>query len=515
MSWQNNEILFRGAKKISLWRLVFTVIFIALPVRAVNVPLAWDPSSDPNVAGYKIYYGLASHVYTSTIDVGNVTNTTITGLSVNTTYFFAATTYDASGLESGFSNEATYTTSTNATSTPPVVYQPPTLNPVSSLSINENAGLQTINLTGISLGSGQSLSITAVSSNPALIANPTVNYSSPASYGSLSFTPTLNASGTTTITMTANNGLAQSNIVTRTFNVTVNPVYQPPTLNPVSSLSINENAGLQTVNLTGISLGTGNAVTITAVSSNPALIANLNVNYSSPASSGSLSFTPALNASGTTIITVTANNGLTQSNLVIRTFNVTVAAVNQPPTLDPIGNLTFAFNSAAQTVNLTGISPGAPGEIQPLIVSAVSSNPNIVPNPAVAYSSPKTNGTLTIKPVANTNGSATITVTVNDGAPFNHLLTRTFAVAILANGAVVPAATVVSLPATLSSATRINGHFSFTVNGVTGKYYAVQASSDMINWTPVQTNTTASTFTFEDSDGTQTQRFYRTVEVVP
>ena len=220
------------------------------------------------------------------------------------------------------------------------------------------------------------------------------------------------------------------------------------------------------------------------------------------------------NTNGSATITVTVNDGAPLNHLFTQSFTVTVNP-NQPPTLDPIGNLTFAFDSAAQTVNLTGISPGAPGEIQPLIVTAVSSNPNIVPNPAVAYSSPKTNGTLTIKPVANTNGSATITVTVNDGAPFNHLVTRTFAVAILANGAVVPAATVVSLPATLSSATRINGHFSFTVNGVTGKYYAVQASSDMINWTPVQTNTTASTFTFEDSDATQTQRFYRTVEVVP
>ena len=74
----------------------------ALP--ANQVTLAWNPSV-ANVSGYKIYYGVASGVYTNSIDVGNVTNATITGLVPFTTYFFAAKSYDAFGVLSDFSNE--------------------------------------------------------------------------------------------------------------------------------------------------------------------------------------------------------------------------------------------------------------------------------------------------------------------------------------------------------------------------------------------------------------------------
>jgi hypothetical protein len=94
--------------------LIHTVILLAWPASAsMTIPLVWDPSANSNVAGYKIYYGVVSHVYTDSVDVGNVTNAIITGLSASTTYYFAATTYDASGYESGFSNE-TITTVPNS-----------------------------------------------------------------------------------------------------------------------------------------------------------------------------------------------------------------------------------------------------------------------------------------------------------------------------------------------------------------------------------------------------------------
>jgi len=42
-----------------------------------TIPLAWNQSPDPTVAGYNVYYGTASHTYTSRIHLGNVTNATI------------------------------------------------------------------------------------------------------------------------------------------------------------------------------------------------------------------------------------------------------------------------------------------------------------------------------------------------------------------------------------------------------------------------------------------------------
>ena len=74
-----------------------------------SVTLAWNPSTDPGVVGYNVYYGGASGAYTNEICVGNATNVTISGLVRGTTYYFAATKYASSGVESPFSSEVVYT----------------------------------------------------------------------------------------------------------------------------------------------------------------------------------------------------------------------------------------------------------------------------------------------------------------------------------------------------------------------------------------------------------------------
>jgi len=79
-----------------------------MTAKAATVGLAWDASSDPTVTGYKIYTGTALLVYTNSINVGNTTNCTISNLVVGVTYHFAATAYNAFGLESDYSAEATY-----------------------------------------------------------------------------------------------------------------------------------------------------------------------------------------------------------------------------------------------------------------------------------------------------------------------------------------------------------------------------------------------------------------------
>ena len=73
--------------------------------------LAWDAVADPNVAGYRVYYGTAPGTYPDFVDVAkNVTTVSVTGLSSGTTYYFAATTRDSSN-ESVFSNEVCKTIS--------------------------------------------------------------------------------------------------------------------------------------------------------------------------------------------------------------------------------------------------------------------------------------------------------------------------------------------------------------------------------------------------------------------
>ena len=99
----------------------------AQPPTNPSVSLAWDPSTDPDVTNYNLYYGLAHSNYTvGPIPMGNVTNFIATNLVYgwNTNYYFAATAKDSLGLESDFSNEVVYTVPTNNITTnvvPPVL----------------------------------------------------------------------------------------------------------------------------------------------------------------------------------------------------------------------------------------------------------------------------------------------------------------------------------------------------------------------------------------------------------
>ena len=67
--------------------------------------LTWNPSTSTNLAGYKVYMGTASGGYSSSITVGSVTSYTVSNLGFGSTYYFAVTGYNTSGIESGFSNE--------------------------------------------------------------------------------------------------------------------------------------------------------------------------------------------------------------------------------------------------------------------------------------------------------------------------------------------------------------------------------------------------------------------------
>lgn len=79
-----------------------------------SVSLSWDPSTDPNVAGYRVYSGTASHDYSGSLDVGSATGASVPVPLSGVTYYFAVTAYDSLGNQSDFSNEAYYSTpSTN------------------------------------------------------------------------------------------------------------------------------------------------------------------------------------------------------------------------------------------------------------------------------------------------------------------------------------------------------------------------------------------------------------------
>jgi hypothetical protein len=74
-----------------------------------SATLAWDPSSGTNpIANYNVYYGVASATYTNVVAAGTNTAMSISNLVAGTTYYFAATAVDTSGLESDYSSEVVW-----------------------------------------------------------------------------------------------------------------------------------------------------------------------------------------------------------------------------------------------------------------------------------------------------------------------------------------------------------------------------------------------------------------------
>jgi Cadherin-like domain/Secretion system C-terminal sorting domain len=368
-------------------------------------------------------------VYTSANPTGSLKYTPVA--NANGTAIITVTVNDGGSANSTIVR--TFTVTVNA------VNDQPTLDAINSpAAIDEDATEQTVGLSGIGTGAANendALVITATSSNTALIPNPVVVYTSANPTGSLKYTPVANAFGTATITVTVDDLGSGNNTIVRSFTVTVNAVNDQPTLDAISDPgAIDEDAAEQTIGLSGIGTGAANetqALLVTATSNNTSLIANPVIEYISANATGSLKYTPVANANGTAIITVTVDDGGSPNNTIVKTFTVTVNAVNDQPTLNAISNPAAIDEDATeQTVGLSGIGTGAANEIQVLVVTATSNNTSLIPNPIVVYTSANPTGSLKYTPVANANGTAIITVTVNDGGSLNNTVVRTFTVTV-------------------------------------------------------------------------------------
>jgi hypothetical protein len=97
---------------VLLTLIIIPLTFCSVETLAADVTLAWDAPTWSGVAGYKLHYGTASRTYKSAIDVHNVTSYMVSNLT-DGTYYFAVTAYNASGVETGYSNEVSTSVGTS------------------------------------------------------------------------------------------------------------------------------------------------------------------------------------------------------------------------------------------------------------------------------------------------------------------------------------------------------------------------------------------------------------------
>jgi len=87
---------------------ILAILAIAGIAQAATVQVTWNPNTEEDLAGYRLYVGEASGQYGEPVDVGNVTGHVMEITPQHgATYYFALTAYDTSGNESGYSAEAT------------------------------------------------------------------------------------------------------------------------------------------------------------------------------------------------------------------------------------------------------------------------------------------------------------------------------------------------------------------------------------------------------------------------
>jgi hypothetical protein len=85
----------------------------ATPATAPSFKLTWTANAatgvaSTNTAGYRVYIGLVSGVYTQTISVGNTTTATVTNVTSGLTYYCVITAYNSAGVEGPRSAVASY-----------------------------------------------------------------------------------------------------------------------------------------------------------------------------------------------------------------------------------------------------------------------------------------------------------------------------------------------------------------------------------------------------------------------
>lgn len=263
------------------------------------------------------------------------------------------------------------------------------------------------------------------------------------STGTLTFISAPNQFGITsaTVYLTDDGGVANCGIDTSTaafFTIEILPVNDAPTFALGLDQFINEDDPAQTVIgfATNISVGPVNEASqtyqfLTSTNNNALFAATPVID-----TTGTLTFTPAPNANGFALVTVimqdnggTANGGVDSST---QTFNITIFAVNDEPTITPVDDVFLLEDSGVNIVSVSGISDGDPELDQSLISSLSFTNPGLIASASFIVPASSATGTVEIIPALNEFGSSIFTLTLQDSGsnvfPNDNIVSTTFIV---------------------------------------------------------------------------------------
>ena len=291
-------------------------------------------------------------------------------------------------------------------------------------SVNEDGTTAALPITVSDVDTAATLLVvTATSSDTNLIPDGNIVIGGTGANRTVTITPTADLNGgPVTITLTVSDGSLSTQT---TFEVTVNAVNDAPTMSVVPDQMIDEDT---TTGPLAITLGdidsSVNGLTVTATSSDQALIPNGNLVVSGTGANRTITVTPLADQNGGPVtITLTVSDGALTTQ---RTFSVDVTPTNDLPVMAP---QSFAVNenclvgTVVGTVIATDIDAGAvltysidAGNISGAFAIDSATGEITVANPAALdfETTPLFQLTVSVTDSVGAPQSATVTINLND-----------------------------------------------------------------------------------------------------
>jgi DNA-binding beta-propeller fold protein YncE len=289
------------------------------------------------------------------------------------------------------------------------IHTPPTAAPIGDSTIDEDTIYNGSVTIGDDVTPVDNLNLLVTSSNQTLVPAANILWGTNGSVRSLQIAPVADLTGSTTITVRVSD---PHWFFERTFVLAVGAVNDTPTASPIGPHSTAEDTTTTPIAFTVGDIDSPvNDLIVTATSSDQAIVPNANIVGGGSGANRTLTITPAANAHGDVIITVRTSDGAAH---IDTTFQLTINPVNDSPSISSIGNRTIEQDSSTGLIPFTITDDdGFDGHS----VTASSSNPTLVPNTNtnLAIGGAAGSWTLAVTPAAGQHGTATITVTVDDG----------------------------------------------------------------------------------------------------
>ena len=258
--------------------------------------------------------------------------------------------------------------------------------------------------------------VTGRSNRQTLIPDENIVFNGSGANRNVTITPAADQSGQATITVTVSDGEEKTE---ETFVLTVNGVDDAPTISDIADQVTDEDTPTDPIPFTiGDDLTDPADLVVTAFSNNGKCVPNDNIVLDGSGENRTIQITPGVNRSAVPnpiVISVAVSDG---TNETVETFKLTINPVNDAPTISDITDQVTNEDTPTDPIPFT-IRDGE-GELvetdpDDLKLSAGSDNLSLIPNTNIILAGSGANRTVTIAPLPEQSGSATITVTVSDG----------------------------------------------------------------------------------------------------